>query len=390
MKIFRVAIFLGTFFVLYFLINFYIYNSGYRALNAFAPERTLSIYHWLFVFIVFSFPVARIFGKWLPVKVADSIAFIGGMWFAAILYLSLSLVVIDLSVAILKFSPAFQNMVAQNYGLINAIVFSTLVVLVLILLSAGYFNAMSPKVKKLSLNIRGSNSKLEKLHLVFASDIHLGHVIGKKSLSKILNKINALKPDLILFPGDIVDEELKPVIDKNLGELFKTLTPKYGTFAVTGNHEYIGGAEAAVNYLSKFGIKFLRDEAVNIDNLFYIAGREDMSITSFYGKNRKPIKEILNGYEKSLPVILMDHQPIALLEAAESRVDLQISGHTHHGQMWPLQEITKRVFKLSWGYKKIKSTHFYVSSGAGTWGPRVRIGNHPEVVSIEIDFTTQT
>jgi predicted MPP superfamily phosphohydrolase len=82
----------------------------------------------------------------------------------------------------------------------------------------------------------------------------------------------------------------------------------------------------------------------------------------------------------------MDHQPVSLAEAAENNIDLQISGHTHHGQMWPLQLVTERVFKLSWGYKKIGNSHFYVSSGAGTWGPRVRLGNHPEIVSVKLRF----
>ncbi len=152
-----------------------------------------------------------------------------------------------------------------------------------------------------------------------------------------------------MFPGDLVDEELKPVMEKNLGELFKSLNPKYGVFAVTGNHEYIGGVEPAVNYLSKFGITFLRDEAVKINQNFYVAGREDVSTVSFNGKKRKTISELLKGTELNLPVIMMDHQPIALNEVADNGVDLQISGHTHHGQMWPLQVITKRVFLLSWG-----------------------------------------
>lgn len=386
MKRSRLVIFLSIVLSLYALINFYIYTNAIEALLMFGPEWTIIAMNVVFIFIVFSFPVARILGKWLPGILADTLAFIGGMWFAAMLYFILALVSLDLIKMIVGVFPSVKQIMTENIVLLNGVAFGSILVGVTSLIVYGYFNAISPRVKTLDISIDKSANGLNKLHLVFASDIHLGHVIGKVSLSRILKKINDLNPDLILFPGDLVDEELKPVMEKNLGELFNSLNPKYGVFAVTGNHEYIGGVEPAVNYLSKFGITFLRDQIVKINNSFYVAGREDVSAVSFHGRNRKPISELLNGTEKSLPVVLMDHQPIALSEAMENGVDLQISGHTHHGQMWPLQAITKRVFLLSWGYKKIKESHFYVSSGAGSWGPRVRIGNHPEIVSINLNF----
>ncbi len=227
---------------------------------------------------------------------------------------------------------------------------------------------------------------MKELNIVFASDIHLGHIIDGEFLSKIIHEIEQLKPDLILFPGDLVDEELKPVIEKNLGKFLTGLSAPYGVYAVTGNHEYIGGAQAAVNYLSKFNIRFLRDTTIKIANSFYLCGREDLSMNGFTGIKRKSLQEMLKNTDPNLPVLVMDHQPINLAEAAENNVDLQISGHTHHGQMWPLNYATERLFKLSRGYKKIGNSHFFVSSGAGTWGPRVRIGSNPEIVSIKMRF----
>ena len=317
---------------------------------------------------------------------ADFLAFTGGLLFAAILYFILALISTNLLDLVIDFVHALHKIKTENITMINGLAFGLISVSVISLIVYGYFNAVSPRIKTMDIPLAKSANGLEKLHIVFASDIHLGHVIGKNSLSKILQKINKLNPDLVLFPGDLVDEELKTVIDKNLGKLFLSLNPKYGVYAVTGNHEYIGGVEPAVNYLSKFGITFLRDEIVKIDQAFYVAGREDVSSTSFYAKKRKTVLELLGGTDPELPVIMMDHQPIALNEAADNGVDLQISGHTHHGQIWPLQVITKRVFLLSWGYKKIKESHFYVSSGAGSWGPIVRIGNRPEIVSIKMEF----
>lgn len=386
MKKSRLIIFLSVVFSIYTLINYYLHSNAVQALSMFAPDWSIKVFNALFFFLVLSFPMARIFGRWLPGILADTLSFFGGMWFAAMLYFMLAIISLDVIKLILSAIPSLKQMMFENTILINGVAFGSILVGVIGLIIYGYFNAISPVVKTLEIPIDKSADGLEKLHLVFASDIHLGHVIGKSSLTRILKKINALKPDLVLFPGDIVDEDLKPVIDKNLGELFRTLNPKFGVFAVTGNHEYIGGVEPAVKYLSQFGITFLRDKAVKINNSFYVAGREDVSTVSFYNKKRKTVDELLIGSDTNIPVIMMDHQPIALNEAADNGVDLQISGHTHHGQMWPLQTITKRVFILSWGYKKIKESHFYVSSGAGTWGPRVRIGNKPEIISIKMDF----
>jgi predicted MPP superfamily phosphohydrolase len=151
---------------------------------------------------------------------------------------------------------------------------------------------------------------------------------------------------------------------------------------VTGNHEYIGGVEEACRYLTDHGIVVLRDRVARILKSVCIVGREDRSIRGFSGRQRIPLETLLNGIDREDLVILMDHQPFHLDEAASLGVDLQLSGHTHHGQLWPFNFITAAVYELSWGYLQKGDMHVYVSSGVGTWGPPVRIGNVPEIVSI--------
>jgi hypothetical protein len=157
-------------------------------------------------------------------------------------------------------------------------------------------------------------------------------------------------------------------------------------YAVTGNHEYIGGVEPACAYLTEHGITMLRDAATVVAKSVVLAGREDISYNRGNGRKRKPLSELLNGCDRSLPIIVMDHQPFRLHEAEGQGVDLQLSGHTHHGQLFPFNFITERVFELSWGYKKKGNTHVYVSCGVGTWGPPVRIGNTPEIVDLTLTF----
>jgi predicted MPP superfamily phosphohydrolase len=219
-----------------------------------------------------------------------------------------------------------------------------------------------------------------------ASDIHLGTIIGRKQFGQIVSMINERDPDLVLFPGDILDEDPAPVIHDNLGGLLRSIRSRYGVLAITGNHEYIGGVEVACRFLAEHGIRVLRDQSVRLGDFLHVIGREDRSIERFTGKPRKPLAELMRDVDRRLPVILMDHQPFALEEAVRNGVDLQLSGHTHHGQMWPLNLVTKMIYEISWGYIRKENTQFYVSSGVGTWGPPVRIGNRPEIVEINLHF----
>ncbi len=257
---------------------------------------------------------------------------------------------------------------------------------VAIAIVAGYYNAKNPRLKTLEIHIPKSADSLRTLDVAVASDIHLGTIIGNGRLKRIVDKINSLHADLVLFPGDIVDEDLAPVIQQNLGETLRTIKAKYGVFAVTGNHEYIGGVEDACKYLTDHGIRVLRDEVVTVDGSITLVGREDRSSSQFAGKKRKPLMELMANVDKRFPIILMDHQPIGLNEAVDAGVDLQLSGHTHHGQIWPFNWITEAIYEVSWGYKKKNQTQFYVSSGVGTWGPPVRLGNTPEIINLRITF----
>jgi len=128
----------------------------------------------------------------------------------------------------------------------------------------------------------------------------------------------------------------------------------------------------------------LQDSTVNIENRFLLAGRKDYSSARFGNVKRKALVEILPDTIPLLPVILLDHQPQKLSEAVENKIALQLSGHTHHGQLWPFGYLTARIFQVSRGLQKIGDSYFFVSTGYGTWGPPVRTGNHPEMVVINL------
>lgn len=377
-------IFFGTLFTVYGLINYYIFVRGWQSLPEGSSLR--SIYALVFIFLALSFIGGRIFENiWLS-GASGTLVWIGSFWLAAMIYFLLAILILDFLRLINYWFSFFPPSIAAHY--VKAKQVTALIVIGLngLLLLLGHVNALTPQIRTLYLQIPKRVGGVKTLNVVAVSDIHLGTVVGRDRLRRIVEKINDLSPDLILLVGDIVDEDLGPVIKQNLGETLRDMKSRFGVFAITGNHEYIGGVEQACAYLIDHKVIFLRDSVVKINNCLYLVGREDRSITRFTGKARKPLEELMNKVEKGYPVILMDHQPFHLEEAVHNGVDLQLSGHTHHGQLWPFNFVAKMVYELSWGYKKKGSTNIYVSSGAGTWGPPVRIGNRPEIVNIKLTF----
>jgi predicted MPP superfamily phosphohydrolase len=176
------------------------------------------------------------------------------------------------------------------------------------------------------------------------------------------------------------------VIRGDLGASLEQLSAPLGVYGITGNHEYIGGAEEAVRYLEEHGIKMIRDSIIMIQDELYIVGREDRDRPRFGGQGRKSVQHLMKQVDLKKPVILLDHQPFELDEKEQAGADLTLSGHTHHGQIWPLNYITNAIYEVSWGYKKKGNMHVYVSSGAGGWGPPVRLGNRPEIVLLNLTF----
>jgi predicted MPP superfamily phosphohydrolase len=369
---------------IYGLINFYIYSSGLRVLQQFPELKFLYII--IYLFLALSFIAGRFLERVFLNKFTSFLVWIGSLWLGAMVYFFFFVLLIDFIRLINLIIPFISIITFTNHPDFSINLGYTVITVVGIIILFGYINSVHPRIKNIELTIHKKSPIFKSITIAAASDIHLGTIISKSRLQRIVNKINGLNADIVLFPGDIVDEDIGPVIRHNLGEILKNINARIGVFGITGNHEYIGGVEKACKYLEEHRIFMLRDSYVKINNAIYIAGREDRSIKGFTGKLRKPLDEILDGVDKNLPIIMMDHQPIKLNEAVENNIDLQLSGHTHHGQLWPFNFITKKVYELSYGYLKKENTNFYVSCGAGTWGPPVRTGTRPEIINLRLTF----
>ncbi|MCX6234861.1 MAG: metallophosphoesterase [Bacteroidetes bacterium] len=373
-------IFIAFIIALYTLINYFLFAQG----KGFFDTNTTVylVYVLIFWTLAFIYPVARILGRLWCSKCSDVLTVIGSFWFAVMLYLFLGIILLKLIklmnlATFVPYTFAYDLSFERNFLVGTAA--SSLVIIIY-----GFINARIPRVRKLDISINKPIIGLSSLTIAVASDIHLGNIVAGRMAKKIVKSINRLNPDIILLAGDVVDEDLAPVIRFDLGECLKQLKAPLGIYAITGNHEYIGGVTSACQYLQEHGIRVLRDEWIQLENGLYIVGRDDRDKSRFTGETRRQLSEIMMGVDKTFPVILLDHQPFELDQAATCGADLSISGHTHHGQMWPLNYITRMIYELSWGYKKKGDTHCYVSCGVGTWGPQVRTGNRPEILSIKL------
>jgi hypothetical protein len=384
MRAVQFLIFFSIFFTVYSLVNYYIYIRGLQAL-----PRDGTVRYWytgLFILLSLSFIAGRFLERLTVCAASDLMVWVGSFWLGFMLYFFLAVLLLDIARIGNHFTGFFPSFITINYERTKLISMAAVIAVSSGIVIAGYINALNPRITRLEISVPGKAPVGGQMDIALATDIHLGVLISNSRLETLVNKINELDPDLVLLAGDIVDEDLAPVIEKNLGETLRTLRARHGVYAVTGNHEYIGGVEEAVRYLEKHGINVLRDRTVLIDDRIYIAGREDRSIYNFAGQRRKYLKDILSGIDRRYPVILMDHQPYGLREAADNGVALQVSGHTHNGQLWPFNYITRMIYEISYGYGRIADTHFFVSNGFGTWGPPVRTENRPEIVHIRMSF----
>ncbi|MCX7709246.1 MAG: metallophosphoesterase [Clostridia bacterium] len=374
-------------FSIYGLINYYIGFRLWQSLGTFLPFLHPMVYWGVFMAIAFSYILGRMATAHLPKTVTTIFTLVGSYWMGAMVYLLLILAAIDL----MRFIGWAARLLTKerSQAILNSPFFGAAVVLIVIgIVVYGIYNANHPLVKPYNIVIPKNAEKIDKLHVVMISDMHLGMIVKKNRVTQMVETVNGLNPDVVILAGDIIDEDIEPFIQQNMSGEFRKLKAKYGVFAALGNHEYYGGQiERIVDQLEKSNITVLRDRYIKLEESLYIAGREDRDSRRALGVPRKALSEVLNGIDASLPLILIDHNPSGLQEAEKSGVDLQLSGHTHRGQLFPNQWITQRMYEVDWGYLKKGNLQVVVSSGFGTWGAPMRTGNNPEIVDLNIQFT---
>ena len=422
----------------YLLGNVYIFIRGWQGVNALLPLFHCSRAAALGIKILFTIVVwgaaASLFialfsrDAALPDWLQGGMYNLGSIWLVFTLYMVLALVAVDL----LRIFAWRQPLKESGFAAAFAFTF--------MLLLYGYINYRNPKVEEVDIalgcgeisaegkNLSGREDSLsgkdslgrndsfgkadspEKKHvrIVAISDVHLGFATQKKHLQRYVEKINSLSPDIILIAGDLIDNSIKPVEQQRMQEELGMLRAPGGIYMVPGNHEYISGIADVEAFLQKTPIMLLRDSVVMHPSGIAIAGRDDRT-----NRERLSVEELLHninvtdltykdasgladnntvggapGTAKKFdrPVILLDHQPYEIALKDSLGIDVQLSGHTHQGQVWPMSILVDRMYEQSHGWRKWNNSHVIVSSGLSLWGPPFRIGTDSDLWVINLTF----
>ena len=312
---------------------------------------------------------------------------LGSLWLAFFLYTLLQLIVVDLFRLLNHFFHWFPRLKQGNTPKLPAYVCLGIASISTLICLIGWVNATNPIVKEVELSAKARVKKPQTITIALLSDIHLGRVIDATRLDHMVGLIEPYKPDMVLFAGDVIDDHAG--LDKNaMQKSISRLKPPLGIWGVPGNHEYIAGSiDESLNILEASEIRILKDSWATPGNKLLLVGRDDFSGQRITQKQRASLEEILTTVpekKRKLPLIVMDHQPHYLEHAEQGGAVLQVSGHTHNGQLWPINYIIDAIYEHPHGHLQKENTHYLISVGAGTWGPPVRTNTRPEIVLIKL------
>lgn len=379
-------IFFGVALTIFGLVNWYLGWRGWQALAAWFPAADHRVYAALFCLLAFSYVLGRAGSRFLPAFVADSLTIFGSYWMAVMFYGLLLLLCVDL----IRLADHFTGFLPA--ALPWARIAGPAVLLALTgIIGFGIWNARHPVVTHYEIQVdKPAPEGMESLRLVMVSDIHSGLILNNGRLAGLVELINAQEPDLVVFAGDMIDEDVTVFAEEKMAANFCHINAPYGVYACLGNHEYFAGpVEDVEHYLQQGGVVLLRDQSQRLAPALLLAGRDEAGAGgSGYVSEHQAVAlaQVLEGSEPDDTVIVLDHVPSRLDEAQAAGVDLLLCGHTHHGQLWPNNYLTERIYPLDYGLYKEGPFHAIVSSGYGTWGPPLRLGSHAEIVDITIRF----
>jgi predicted MPP superfamily phosphohydrolase len=340
--------------------HFYVWLRFVGATHLASPWRALATI--VIIASVPSLPVAAMTLRRLPRATAMPWIWLAYTWFGFAVYMLVAAALTHLVCAIAGVDPRTAALVGVGaalatvvYGLLNV--------------------ARGPIVRRVKIPLAKLPAASTGYTIVQLTDVHIGPLLGGRFATDVVAMVNALSPDLIVITGDLVDgdlEELRPHVEPLRG-----LSARDGVYAVTGNHEYYWNPNAWLEHLGSLGIRILRNEHVTIREAFELAGADDSTAA-------EDVPRAVAGRDPALPVVLLAHHPRTIARAVEAGVDLQLSGHTHGGQLLPLGWLSRLFEPRVAGLARFGATWLYVSQGTGFWGPPMRVGTSSEIAHLTL------
>ncbi len=374
------SLFLLVFFCIYGGTHLYLFSKAKLAFGfGLAAGGCLGLF---LVAMVLAPVVVRIAEREGLERTARIVAYIGYIWMGfLLLFFSVSLLIdvynlVLLGVSHVSHSECSLLQVSVRNAFIAACSVGSIASLY------GYFEALDVRTERLVIESAKIPEVPGKLTIVQISDVHLGLIVREERLRRILSEVRKARPDILVSTGDLVDGEINRL--PGLAALLGEIRPQYGKFAITGNHEVYAGLDKALDFMEKAGFRVIRNEAVSVGKNLTIAGVDDPALRLRNPSLSIDEKGILSSISHDRFVLLLKHRPVVVKENLGT-FDLQLSGHVHKGQIFPFNLVTHLFYPVKMGYSRYPSgSSLYVSRGAGTWGPPIRLLAPPEVTIIEL------
>ena len=378
--------FLLIFLTIYGLFHLYVFIKIKFAFTLGAQSSLLII---LFMILMIMAPIiVRMSEKYGFEALARIFSHIGYTWMGLVfIFICTSLLVDIYRFAIHKAGTLFQ-MSSPYLSLSPQSAFFISLLATVIIALYGYFEAGSIQKDTVTIENPKIPKEIGEITIAQISDIHLGLIVRHERLKRILRVVKEAEPDILISTGDLVDGQICNLT--GLAELFHPIDPKYGKFAITGNHEFYAGLDQALRFTEKAGFQILRGENVTVADVINIVGIDDWTgkrMGLFKGKSEK---DILSTLSQEKFTLLLKHTPLVDKDAT-GLFDLQLSGHTHKGQIFPFNLIIKLIFPADAGLVYLNNNScLYINRGSGTWGPPIRFLSPPEVTIIKLVHEDKT
>ena len=353
---------------------------GFRILSLTASRVLRVVFAIAYALLAAGYPVAERLAHGSGDGWANAVILFGYYALPLMLYLVLTVILADIALGALRLARVVSKETVRSTRF-RRVRLSVMLAVPALVLAYGIVNHNVLRVVEYRVDVPRRASPARELTVVFMADLHFRGLVPDRILDALVAKVNAAKPDVILVGGDIMEGDRRDEDTGRYERAFRGMKSTYGTFGVPGNHERFSRA-AGADFFARAGVRLLRDEAEVVDGAFVLAGRNDGR-----SRGRMSVDKLLSGVPKDLPVILLAHRPVELDQAERAGVDIQLSGHTHHGQLFPINWITAHEYELSRGHMKKGPTHVFVTSGVQVWGPPVRTVGASEILVIRVSFT---
>lgn len=333
--------------------------------------------------LALSFPLTHLLLRDATGRVAYALGWLAAVWLGLFLYILLSTILLDAGLSIARLVGVAPHLDPHRNIQAGRAAVIAVAAIALGIGGWGIYQArFGIATTAIEARMKNLPPELDRFSIVQISDLHIGAIIGAGRLRAIVDRVNALDPDLIVITGDLADEDAADLA--NLAPELRRFRARHGVLAVAGNHDAMAGLEEVVAAAAAGGVRFLRNERIVIAGGLSAYGIDDPAAARGPGGSMAAFDAVIGPEAREVPSILLYHRPILPAVASGLGIDLMLSGHTHRGQMWPLSYISRLFFPYQAGAYTVGETLLYVSRGVGTWGPPMRVASPPEIVQITL------